>query len=111
MPTLIRESKPTARKVHRCEMCRGEIQPGETYSRQTLKYDDLYDFNTCGPCVTDKVTSVVWEWCGGPDEGVNFMDAHEWAHDDDSPAACAYLRRFACRCERCVRAEPEGGAR
>lgn len=45
MPTILRETYPTAKKEHICEFCACKIQPGQKYVRQTNVYDGVvYDF-------------------------------------------------------------------
>lgn len=104
MPILLSESKPKARKVHRCGMCNGQIVPGEVYNSATYKDDDLYVFKTCQPCEKDGIVTEVYSWCGGPSEGVMAEDAWEWAHEEASPEAERWLARHGCRCERCQEA-------
>lgn len=93
MPTLLRSSKPTARKTHRCYTCRAEIQPGEQYRRAVYLGDDgLYEWVTCPPC--DELTQVVWNWAGQPYEGVTDEEFAEWAREStDDPRASAFLAR------------------
>lgn len=113
MVQQLSESKPTARKQHRCSLCNGVISPGETYSRSTNIYDGrVYDFIECGSCVRDRVGSEVYDWSGCPDEGYTFEDAYEWAHDSRhtetrGEMARAWLARCGCTCEVCA---ASGGA-
>ena len=45
------ERHVTARKTHRCEACGGEIRPGETYCRQTGKWEgDFFSRAWCAHC-------------------------------------------------------------
>lgn len=39
MPTILRETYPTAKKEHRCEFCCEKIAIGQKYVRQTNVYD------------------------------------------------------------------------
>lgn len=51
MPTILKETYPTARKEHLCEFCAGKIQKGQKYVRQTNVYDGTkYDFITHQEC-------------------------------------------------------------
>lgn len=51
MPTILKETYPTARKEHVCEFCGCKIQPGQRYVRQTNVYDRIvYDFVTHREC-------------------------------------------------------------
>lgn len=102
-PQLIRETRPVARKSHRCSMCTGPIHPGEQYERDTLVYDNhVYDWLTCSGCSIDKVYSHVVNWVGDwYDDGFVSDDAYEWAsemalHSDDVVTMSA-ARRFLNR--------------
>lgn len=96
-PTLLRESRPTARKDHSCEDCFGPIPKGTTYRRATLVYDGhVYDWLECDPC--EALAPTVWHWSYSPDEGVGPDEFLEWAeeHRDDpqhGEAARAFLAR------------------
>ena len=47
MPTILRETYPTANKEHGCEFCCEKITIGQKYVRQTNVYDGVvYDFIT-----------------------------------------------------------------
>lgn len=88
----------SARKAHACSACWGfAARPGESYKRQTYLFDDrVYDWITCVEC--QPLTNIVWEWAGGPDEGVNEDDFLEWARDHEADpkhgeAAHSYLAR------------------
>ena len=51
MPTILRETYPTARKEHGCEFCCEKIAIGQKYVRQTNIYDGtIYDFVTHQEC-------------------------------------------------------------
>lgn len=51
MPTILRETYPTARKEHGCEFCGEKIAIGQRYVRQTNIYDGtIYDFVTHQEC-------------------------------------------------------------
>lgn len=95
MSELLRETRPTARKPHRCEMCQGDISPGDIYRRDTLVGDGrVYDWVQCHHCDMDDITLVVWEWCDRPGEGVGRDESAEWAlgHRHD-PRARRFLTR------------------
>lgn len=51
MPTILRETYPTAKKEHRCEFCCEKIAIGQKYVRQTNVYDGtinrMVDRNSC----------------------------------------------------------------
>jgi hypothetical protein len=51
MPTILKETYPTAKKEHVCEFCACKIKPGQKYVRQTNIYDGVvYDFITHQEC-------------------------------------------------------------
>ena len=56
MPTVLRETYPTAKKEHICEFCGYKIQPGQKYVRQTNVYDGVLhdlirtEYNDCKTC-------------------------------------------------------------
>lgn len=51
MPTVLRETYPTARKEHGCEFCCEKIAIGQKYVRQTNVYDGVVgDFITHQEC-------------------------------------------------------------
>ena len=98
-PQLLREANPTARKAHRCSLCTGPINVGETYSRRTLVYDgQVYDWLDCYACQTDKIVNLVAEWAYGEDS-VYPETAYEWATEtasypgNQTDAAKRYLDR------------------
>lgn len=50
-PEFYRAEYPTARKAHKCCECKGDILPGQTYLRETGKWDGgIERFKTCLPC-------------------------------------------------------------
>ena len=98
-PQLLREANPTARKAHRCSLCTGPINVGETYSRRTLVNDgQVYDWLECYACHTDKIVSLVAEWTHSGD-GISPDIVYEWATETAShpgsqtDAAKRYLDR------------------
>ena len=51
MPTILKQTYPTAKKEHNCEFCCCKIQIGQKYVRQTNVYDRVvYDFITHQEC-------------------------------------------------------------
>lgn len=78
-PQLLRETKPTARKPHRCSMCHGRIEVGEEYCRSTLKHDDIYDWLECQACTDDTIANCVYRDAFYDDEVITAEDAYEWA--------------------------------
>lgn len=95
-PQLLRETKPTARKPHRCSTCGGPIRSGDIYTRATLVYDArLYDWLDCPACVADHVWAYVADWCGCGD--TNTDCAQEWACEaviHGAPAEQAAAKRY-----------------
>lgn len=50
-PEFVTESKPVARKEHRCCECRNTIRPGERYERHSGKWDgEMSTFCWCHRC-------------------------------------------------------------
>ena len=80
MPTTLRESKPTARKAHRCSLCLGTIQRGEQYRVFVNVYEgNLYRWKECLPC--GPVGALLWKQDLCDSDGYNEDDAYEWARD------------------------------
>ena len=53
MMEFYNERHPRARKVHKCEACRGEIKPGEVYCRQSGLWEgDFFSRAWCQDCET-----------------------------------------------------------
>lgn len=96
MPDLIRHTTPTARTTHRCMLCTGPIDVGETYTRDTLVFDGrVYDWIECQQCTDAKVGASAFDWAGWPDAGAAAEDAYEWAEEHpDDPDAVAFLERW-----------------
>lgn len=90
------ETKPTARKAHRCSTCLGPISAGETYRREKLIADDgPYEWKTCAACDTDLITNRVHAAGYEDGYGVGPEEAHEWATDHaGDPVADRYLERY-----------------
>lgn len=108
MITEVRSGNRKARKLHRCGMCAARIEIGEEHHVSTNAYDGrIYDWRECLPCRRDGICSEVYAWTGGYyDEGVDYEQAHEWAHENrDDPkigdAARRWLERDGCDCESC----------
>lgn len=105
--TIIRESRPVARKAHRCNLCGGPIAVGERYIRLVMRYDDFYEWIECGACMADHIGGEVDEWGWYDDErGYGVDDANEWAHEHAThpalgEAARRWLTRNGCDCEAC----------
>lgn len=106
MPNLLRSSKPTARKAHRCYTCKTSIDPGTSYGREVYLGDDgLYEWVNCIPC--SGILPEVFAWAGNPHEGVVDEDYWEWAHEHRGheqlgEQARAFLTRLGCKCETCA---------
>ena len=68
MPELITDETRKARKSHKCNLCYREIQPGEQYHYQFLKYDgETYDWRECLEC--KELAGYLWSYID-PDEGM-----------------------------------------
>ena len=69
------ETKPKARKQHKCDLCGKTIEPGEKYHCFTGKYDGkMFTDRTCLPC-----SGMISAYCDKCEHG-------GWADDD-----CEYL--------------------
>ncbi len=65
-----------ARKVHRCEECRGEIAVGDSYQRTSYKFEGSMDVaKRCKPCL-EAATEFHFAVLGG---GLWEMFAEEWS--------------------------------
>ena len=100
-PQLLRETRPTARKLHECSTCSGLIPPGDAYYRRSLVFDDrVYDWLECTPCDDDDVVNRAYLW-GVSVDGVDADHVMEWATEqvihgspDDQRAAKNFLERW-----------------
>lgn len=93
-PQIAQESRPVAKRAHRCCECRTTIEPGTRYARLDGRYDDGWrTYTTCAPC--DALREQV---CDG--NGYIFGEladaACEWARDNQGdPALAAFEERTA----------------
>lgn len=94
MPTVLKDTRPKARRDYRCLSCEATISAGTTYRRTIYVGDDgIYVWIVCDGC--DPLTNEVWDWAGRPDEGIGPEEIAEWANDSpDDPAAIAFLGRL-----------------
>jgi hypothetical protein len=61
--TLLSETKPKARKQHRCIWCGGEIKAGEKYLREKSVYDgNMQDHAWHLPCNADAMAIHAGEY-------------------------------------------------
>ncbi len=77
------ESRPTARKPHRCSMCHRLIGVGETYEAVRNVYDGrAYTWKTCAHCeAAAEVTSLgdyLYECAAFDDDGYGPDSVAEW---------------------------------
>lgn len=94
MSAILHTATPKARKEHRCDLCTGTIIPGETYRRDRCVWDDgPYVFKQCSACLDDAIMDKVWDWLGGPDDGVNEDSAIDWARQAGTPEAARLIGR------------------
>lgn len=104
MITVLKSSKPKARKQHHCSLCTGAINPGQTYCRSTIVNDgNLYDWIDCNACTADRILTLVSAYFDSIyGEGCDSYDAVEWAWEvvrndlsliDDVMVAQRYLDR------------------
>jgi len=76
LPTAYSESKPKARKSHRCCECRGTISPGECYQVFNGCWDGRWDvFKTCEDC--NKLRIEIHAYSRNHDEGIVFGKLYE----------------------------------
>lgn len=94
-----------ARKVHRCEECPAEIQPGEKYEHVSGCWDyGVSTFKTCQRCidlrtwVQNNVPCFCWAH-GNADEGMReaVEDAYRRARDEVTGLWFGLQRRFILR--------------
>ncbi len=89
MMEFYEQKEHRARKPHKCEMCGGEIKPGELYSCETGKWDGDFFVRKMHPeCV-----AVLNEYCAEVD------------NEFDYDSIAEYWREHYC--ERCVHLWPE----
>jgi len=63
-PSVFHETRPKARKRHKCCECRGWIEPGEFYERYDGIWDGRADCNkTCLDCVQLRADIMAAEKC------------------------------------------------
>lgn len=96
MPTVLRETYPTARKEHICEFCAGKIQKGQKYVRQTNVYDgSVYDFITHQECREAARELKMYDDCDDAGlDGESFrenLDSYVYAnhYDDEVDDICS----------------------
>ena len=91
MPEILRQLHPVARKPHVCNYCMGKIAKGETYHRDTLKGDYVYDWLAHDDC--DEIVSVLdmSQLCAD-DDGISqehfeqiVNDAYDWLTETKEP--------------------------
>lgn len=96
MMELYNERHPRARKVHTCEACRREIQPGEVYCRQTgLWESDFFSRAWCPDC--ELVMSYFFDRLSAED--VFDYDEVEYAIQDEFCYNCDHGQRREDNCE------------
>ena len=92
MVEVLKDSYPTARKEHHCQLCGGVIKKGERYHRQSCVLDgQAYDFINHTKCekIASKLDMFGRTWSDGVDSGVfdEFVwDAIEYLHPDREEA-------------------------
>lgn len=81
------DSWPTARRRHRCGMCRRSILPGETYWRQaSLDHGQAWTHKTCEHC-----ERVAWAFCRVTGESEwDGQAAIEWLSDEHPAVLAAF---------------------
>jgi ABC-type dipeptide/oligopeptide/nickel transport system ATPase component len=86
--TVLGDERPTARKTHRCDVCRGVIAPGDTYTRQRNVAD--------GECYTFKAHALcdAAYWKAHRDCGLWDDDMPDWG-DSVAPLVLAFFAALA----------------
>lgn len=90
MPTLLKETKPVARKEHECMFCGEKIKIGQKYLRQTAVLDDApYDFICHEECQDVAKKLGMYDDCDPdyglqPDEFVEFIDQYVYDNHYDN---------------------------
>ena len=86
-PEIICEKTRTARKIHKCDYCGGNIEAGEKYNDAALKYDGtVYNWRSHKKC--DYIASEIWEYVDPCDGGMCADDFAEGCQD--------FCRAFVC---------------
>lgn len=104
-PEFYCRSTPTARKVHRCYECSGEIRPGERYERVSGKWDgEIGVYLTCERCfdirqwVTNNVPCTCWAHGNLRGDAENAVEEAQWrAPQETVGLRFGLLRRFVQR--------------
>ena len=91
MTETINSEWRTARKKHECNLCCCDIQPGEKYNYDLMKYDgELYDWKEHEKCYF--IAGELWDYIE-PDEGMTEEDFKEGCRE--------FCRCFVCPdCEK-----------
>ena len=80
------ESRPVARKAHRCNMCARMIAPGETYWASRNIYDGrVYTWKTCAHCDAAITATSLGDYlydCDYDGDGYGPDDVAEWEPQD-----------------------------
>lgn len=70
LPSVVTETKPKARKVHKCTECRRDIVPGEIYEKVHGCWEGEFEtYKTCPDCLALRDEFFCNGWC--------FGDTHE----------------------------------
>lgn len=78
---FVTQTRPKARKAHKCHECRREISIGETYRRVAAKFDGIVDTTkTCAHCEA----AGIWleKRCGGYPIGMMREDLLAHWHEE-----------------------------
>jgi hypothetical protein len=101
-PTFYSNVRRKARKVHKCEECRGPILPGEQYECVTGKWDYVDTFRTCDRCVDlrtwtkNNVPCLCWAHGNMHDDCREAVrEAHYRAPNETQGLQFGFLRRLA----------------
>lgn len=93
--TVLSDTRPRARKPHRCDECARTIEPGEAYRRHSFVFEGRVG---CSKCCTHCEVARAWlrDECGGWIYGGVLEDIAEHVHDHgygpDLEALLAHMR-------------------
>lgn len=86
-PEIISQKTRVARKTHQCDYCRGNIEPGERYAVDVLKYDGtVYHWKQRLKC--QYIAQELWEYIDPDDYGLDVEDFRYGCQD--------FCRGFVC---------------
>ncbi len=107
MPDVYRESRPRARKAHRCCECRGAIPAGEIYRLASGLWDGGWDtYKTCLDCV--EIEDRFKASQGLRDDPLIFTELHEHVFESRFTTPEIIIRFVENRTRRGAAPSPKG---